>query len=38
MAKSVEAFQFSVQEALKDLSKNGKQIVLKWEQEAAINV
>ena len=31
MAESVEAFKFSVQEALKDLSQNDKQIVLKWE-------
>ena len=36
MAESVEAFEFSLQETLKDLSKNGKQIDLKPEQGAAI--
>ncbi|XP_068697016.1 probable ATP-dependent DNA helicase RecS [Montipora foliosa] len=36
MAASVEAFEFSLQETLKDLSENGKQIDLKPEQEAAI--
>ena len=36
MAESVEAFKFSFQEMLKDLSKNGKQIDLKLEQGAAI--
>ena len=36
MAKSVEDFEFSLQETLKDLSKNGKQIDLKPEQGAAI--
>ncbi|XP_068735388.1 ATP-dependent DNA helicase RecQ-like [Montipora capricornis] len=36
MAESVEAFEFSLQEMLKDLSENGKQIDLKPEQEAAI--
>ena len=35
MAESVEAFEFSLQETLKDLSKNGKQIDLKPEQGAA---
>ncbi|XP_068680577.1 ATP-dependent DNA helicase Q1-like [Montipora foliosa] len=36
MAESVEAFEFSFQETLKDLSKNGKQIDLKPEQGVAI--
>ena len=36
MAESVEAFEFSLQETLKDLSNNGKQIDLKPEQGAAI--
>ena len=36
MAESVEAFEFSLQETLKDLSKNGKQIDLKPEHGAAI--
>ena len=36
VAESVEAFRFSLQETLKDLSKNGKQIDLKPEQRAAI--
>ena len=36
MAESVEAFEFSLQETLKDLSKNGKQIDLKPEKGAAI--
>ena len=36
MAESVEGFEFSLQETLKDLSKNGKQIDLKLEQGAAI--
>ena len=42
MAKSEEAFEgifeFSVQETSKDLSQNGKHIVLKPEQKAAIRV
>ena len=42
MAESEEAFErvfeFSVQETLKDLSQNGKHIILKPEQEAAIGV
>ena len=36
MAESVEAFEFSLQETLKDLSQNGKQIDLKPERGAAI--
>ena len=36
MAESVEAFEFSLQETLKDLSKKSKQIDLKPEQGAAI--
>jgi len=36
LAESVEGFAFSLQETLKDLSKNGKQIDLKPEQGAAI--
>ena len=40
MAKSEEAFkrvfEFSVQEMSKDLSQNGKLIILKPEQETAI--
>ena len=40
MAESEEVFngvfEFSVQETLKDLSRNGKLIVLKPEQEATI--
>ena len=35
MAQSVEAFEFSLQETLKELLKNGKQIDLKPEQGAA---
>ena len=42
MAKAEEAFEgifeFSVQETSKDLSQNGKPIVLKPEQKAAIRV
>ena len=42
MAESEEAFErvfeFSVQETPKDLSQNGKHIILKPEQEAAIGV
>ena len=42
MAESKEAlegvFEFSVQETSKDLSQNGKHIVLKPEQEAATGV
>ena len=36
MAESVGAFEFYLQETLKDLSENGKQIDLKPEQGAAI--
>lgn len=36
MAKSMEAFEFSLQETLKELSKKGKQISLKLEQGPAI--
>ena len=36
MAKSVGAFEFYLQETLKDLSENGKQIDLKPEQGTAI--
>ena len=36
VAESVEAFEFSLQETLKDLSKTSKQIDLKLEQGAAI--
>ena len=32
----MEAFEFSLQETLKDLSENSKQIDVKPEQEAAI--
>ena len=38
MAESVEAFEFSLQETLKDLWKNGKLIDLKPKQGAAILV
>ena len=42
MVESEEAFEgvfeFSVQETSKDLSQNGKHIVVKPEQEAAIRV
>ena len=42
MAESEEAFEgvfeFSVQETAKDFSQNGKHVVLKSEQEAAIGV
>ena len=36
MAESVGAFEFYLQETLKDLSENSKQIDLKMEQETAI--
>ena len=36
MAESMEAFEFSLQQTLKDPSENSKQIDLKPEQEAAI--
>ena len=38
MAKSEEAFKFSVQKMFKDLLQNGKHIDLKPEQEAVIRV
>ena len=38
MAKSEEAFKFSVQKMLKDLLQNGKHIDLKQEHEAVIRV
>ena len=36
MTESVGAFEFYLQETLKDLSENGKQIDLKPEQRTAI--
>ena len=36
MAEFLEAFEFTLQETLKDLSKNGKQIDLTPERGAAI--
>jgi len=38
MAEFEEAFEFSVQERLKELSQNGKHIDLKPEQVATIRV
>ena len=38
MAEFEEAFEFSVQETLKDVSQKGKHIDLQRDQEAAIRV